>query len=331
LEFYSISLLLELTKTAKFNIQPFLGELIPALLDAISDTEPEILNYVAARSSLAELEVLDDARAQIARTSPVMSAIHDLIPQIDGSVLVVLQPRLCEQLRSSVGSSTRSSCAQFLVLLALRQPQLLGDYPAQCGKVMEVVEKYRLFLYYFIIDKIFTALMSGIHDRNPSVRKNFASAISYMAKYATSVSMGRLMSAVLKSLIGEDESMKLSAKQILKSLSTNSTELLQNYSKLIIPYIFLETCQSDSLAATLLSNLMPMMSGRIWTGKEHLISAISVLFLSLTKEASKAKKQYAAAGLLACAVFARSLSHSKAADWLFEKVDENMRKVTRYR
>ncbi|VDM56681.1 unnamed protein product, partial [Angiostrongylus costaricensis] len=423
----AVSLLLDLTKTVKSNIQPFLGELIPALLDTISDTEPEVLNYVAARSSLAELEVvgaesfqnqyvifrsseelrvfkkhlhlqvfgsqsnnqsndlvhqgfsfsisigsrslqLDDARAQIARTSPMMNAVHDLIPQIDGSILLVLQPRLCEQLRSSVGSSTRSSCAQFLVLLALRQPQLLRDYPAQCGKVTKAVEKYRMFLCYFVIDKIFTALMSGIHDRNPSLRKSFASAISYMAKYATSSSLERLMSAVLKNLMGEDESMKQSAKQILKSLSTNSAELLQNYSKLIIPYVFLETCQpvtrgdetsrkrneewcelwSEIVPTTLLSNLIPMMPGRIWTGKEHLISAISVvisyagqflrqhwtetnleeLFLSLTKEASKGKKQYAAAGLLACAVFARSLSYSKAADWLFEKVDENMRKVT---
>lgn len=402
---FSVSLLLELTKTVKSHLQPFLPELIPSLIDTISDTEPGVFNYIAARSSLAELEMLDDARAQIARTSPLMTAVHDLIPQIDGPVFEALQPRLCEQFRSSVGSSTRSACAQLVILLALRLPQQLLACPAQC-------------------DKIFIALMSGIHDRNPSVRKNFASAISYMAKYASSSCFEKLMSTVWNDLVGEDESMKQSAKQVLKSLCANSAELLQRYSNLVVPYVFLETCQpvtrgdetskkrreewcelwseivpsteaairlhgaeiitfgvntlknndvwfvrvkaaimltqavehyqgrlKDSDAATLLSALMPMLSGRIWNGKEHLISAISAiisnagqsirqhwtetnleeLFVSLKKEASKTKKVYAAAGLVACAVFARSLSYSKAADWLFEKVDNNVRKVLEHR
>ncbi|VDM67180.1 unnamed protein product [Strongylus vulgaris] len=221
---FSISLLLELAKKAGTQLRPYLPELIPSLIDAISDTEPAILNYVAARSSLAELEMLDDARAQIARTSPIMTAIHDLIPQIDSSVLTGVQPRLCEQLRSSAGASTRTACAQLLTVLALRAPQLLMDHPAQC-------------------DKFFNALIAGTRDRNPSVRKHFASAVSYLAKYASSSSFGALMKAISKDLLGDDENMKQSARYVLKSLSANCPELLQGYSKLIVPCIFLEKCQ----------------------------------------------------------------------------------------
>ncbi|VDL63938.1 unnamed protein product, partial [Nippostrongylus brasiliensis] len=75
---FSISLLIELSKNAGAQLRPHLAELIPSLIDTISDAEPAVLNYLAARSTLAELEMLDDARAQMARTSPMMSAIHDL-------------------------------------------------------------------------------------------------------------------------------------------------------------------------------------------------------------------------------------------------------------
>ncbi|KAK6009072.1 HEAT repeat protein, partial [Ostertagia ostertagi] len=217
-----LSSLLPLSKTAGSQLRPHLAELIPSLIDTISDAEPAVLNYVAARSSLDELEMLDDARAKMARTSPMMTAIQDLLPQIDSGVLVAIQPRLCEQLRSSAGASTRTACAQLLTMLALRSPQLLGDHPAHV---------------------LFNALISGTRDRNPSVRKHFASAASYMAKYASSSSFETLMRTVLKDLLADDESMKQSAKHVLKNLSANCSELLQGYSKLVVPYVFMETCQ----------------------------------------------------------------------------------------
>nr|CDJ87643.1 HEAT domain containing protein [Haemonchus contortus] len=398
---FSISILLELSKTAGSQLRPHLAELIPSLIDTISDAEPAILNYMAARSSLDELEMLDDARAKMARTSPMMTAIQDLIPQIDGSVLVAIQPRLCEQLRSSAGASTRTACAQLLTMLALRAPQLLGDHQAQC-------------------DKLFNALISGTRDRNPSVRKHFASAASYTAKYASTSSFEALMRTVLKDLLSDDESMKQSAKHVLKSLSANCSELLQGYSKLIVPYVFMETCQLvvrgdeaskkrqeewcdlwneivpsteaavrmyreeilsfilDILqnndvwsvraqaarmltettkhlqerlegkdAASLLSSLLPMLSGRIWQGKEDLLLAVGTIFSCagpslrktwtnkeveevfavLSREASKRKKEYASAGLQSCALFSRSLPYPKGTQWLLEKISDNVRKA----
>ncbi|KAK5969483.1 hypothetical protein GCK32_003532, partial [Trichostrongylus colubriformis] len=398
---FSISLLLELSKTAGSQLRPHLAELIPSLIDSISDAEPAVLNYLAARSSLDELEMLDDARAKMARTSPIMTAIQDLLPQIDGSVLAAIQPRLCEQLRSSAGASTRTTCAQLLTMLALRAPQLLGDHQAQS-------------------DKLFNALISGTRDRNPSVRKHFASAASYMAKYASPSSFEALMRTVLKDLLTDDESMKQSAKHVLKNLSANCSELLQGYSKLVVPYVFMETCQQvirgdeaskkrqeewnelwneivpsteaavrmyreeiirfvveilqnndvwsvraqaarmltettkhlqerleGKDAASLLSSLLPMLSGRIWPGKEDLLSAVGTIFSCagpslrknwsdneveevfaiLSREASKKKKDYAAAGLLSCALFSRSLPYTKGAQWLLEKTKENVRKA----
>ncbi|WKX98489.1 hypothetical protein Q1695_013850 [Nippostrongylus brasiliensis] len=395
---FSISLLIELSKNAGAQLRPHLAELIPSLIDTISDAEPAVLNYLAARSTLAELEMLDDARAQMARTSPMM--LCQLL-QIDSSVLVAMQPRLCEQLRSSAGASTRTACAQLLTVLSLRAPQLLRDHQPQC-------------------DKLFNALIAGTRDRNPSVRKQFASAVSYLAKFVSPTSFEALMKTVLKDLVADDESMKQSAKHVLKSLSANCSELLQGYSKLVIPYVFLETCQtvvrgdeaskkrreewcdlwneivpsteaavrmynaeiiafiidilqnndiwsvraqaarmltetvghlqdrmSGADAASLLSFIMPMLSGRIWPGKENLVTAVAAVFSCagpslravwteketeevfgiLCREASKKKMEYAAAGLLATSAFAQALPYPKAVEWLVEKVADNVRKA----
>ena len=51
------------------------------------------------------------------------------------------------------------------------------------------------------------------------------------------------------------------------------------------------------------------------------------VFAALTSQASKTKKRYASAGLLACGAFARGLCYTRAADWLFEKVEENVKKA----
>lgn len=40
--------------------------------------------------------------------------------------------------------------------------------------------------------------------------------------------------------------MKQSAKHVMKNLSANCPELFQGYSKLVVPYVFLETCQQGA-------------------------------------------------------------------------------------
>lgn len=54
--------------------------------------------------------------------------------------------------------------------------------------------------------------------------------------------------------------MKQSARHVLKSLSANCPELLQGYSKLIVPYIFLEKCQLGKVS---LAHLFPALAFQI--------------------------------------------------------------------
>ncbi|CAD6185669.1 unnamed protein product [Caenorhabditis auriculariae] len=221
---FCLSMLLELSKTAGRQLTPYLDALIPTLLDAISENESSLLNYIAARSDSNQLEALDDARGHMARTSPMMTAIHDLLPHINDDVLTKMAPRVCDQLRTSVGVSTRSAAAQLITQLVLRAPQLLMSHKAQC-------------------DKFFHALVPGVRDRNPSIRKQFANTLSYLAKYVSHQQMSAMMEKITKDLLGDDEDLKQSAKHLLKNLAANCSELLGGYSTQIVPYVFLETCQ----------------------------------------------------------------------------------------
>ena len=96
-----------------------------------------------------------------------------------------MTPKVCEQLRASVGVSTRSASAQLITQLALRAPQLMLDHKPQC-------------------DKLFNALIPGVRDRNPSIRKQFANAMSYLAKFVSSGHMMNLVKGVVADLVTEN-------------------------------------------------------------------------------------------------------------------------------
>uniref|UniRef100_A0A8R1HP39 Proteasome-associated protein ECM29 homolog n=1 Tax=Caenorhabditis japonica TaxID=281687 RepID=A0A8R1HP39_CAEJA len=221
---FCLKLVLDLTKTAGKQLKPYMAELIPMLMDSISENESQILNYLAVRSTQEQMEMLDDARSSIARTSPMMTAVNDLLPHIDSKVLIDMTPKVCETLRSSVGVSTRSSAAQFVTQLALRAPQLLHDHTAQC-------------------DKLFVALIPGVRDRNASIRKQFANSLSYLAKFVSSNQMKKLIKTVVSDLLTNNEDQKIASCHVLSNLAQNSSEMLAGYKTQIIPYVFLEICR----------------------------------------------------------------------------------------
>uniref|UniRef100_A0A1I7TME9 Proteasome-associated protein ECM29 homolog n=1 Tax=Caenorhabditis tropicalis TaxID=1561998 RepID=A0A1I7TME9_9PELO len=221
---FCLKLVLELTKSAGKQLKPYLVDLIPLLMDSVSENETPLLNYLAVRSNQQEMEVLDDARASYARSSPMMTAVNDLLPHIDSEILIALAPRIADILRSSVGTTTRSAAAQFVTQLALRAPQLLYDHTAQC-------------------DKLFSALIPGVRDRNPSIRKQFANAMSYLAKFSSANQMNKLIKTVVTDLLGSDEDLKISSCYVISNLAANSAEMLKGYASQIVPYVLLEKCK----------------------------------------------------------------------------------------
>ncbi|CAB3403478.1 unnamed protein product [Caenorhabditis bovis] len=396
---FCLRLLLDLARFSGKYLRPYLPSVIPILLDMFSESESGILNYAAVRATAAELEELDDARTKIAAKSSMMSEICKMIIYIDTQVLSELTPKICNQLRTSVGLSTRNGAAQFVTHLVLQAPQLMMDNRPQC-------------------DKLFQALLTGLNDRNMSIRKQFANSLSYIAKYVTPTCIEALMKKAISMLMTDDETTRVSALHIFSNLLNNCSELMEGYSCDLVPYVYMETFEqvpkgdekarkrhqewldlwaqivpstssavrlyrneiidvalkiiaenevwkvraqaarmvaktvawnddqmTKELQEKLLSVLIPAVSGRVWTGKEDVVEAISMTIWAgrklnaldketlanassvLRRESSKRKVDYASSALRSYAKFAAAIEDTDAAEWIRYRIKDTIERL----
>uniref|UniRef100_A0A4W6G8B0 Ecm29 proteasome adaptor and scaffold n=1 Tax=Lates calcarifer TaxID=8187 RepID=A0A4W6G8B0_LATCA len=124
----SIQTLVKISKTAGARLKPHASRLIPALLEALSTLEPQVLNYLSLRATEQEKSAMDAARLSAAKSSPMMETINMCLQHLDVSVLGELVPRLCELLKSGVGLGTKGGCASVIVSLTVQCPQDLTPY-----------------------------------------------------------------------------------------------------------------------------------------------------------------------------------------------------------
>ncbi|TMS22810.1 Proteasome adapter and scaffold protein ECM29 [Larimichthys crocea] len=167
----SIQTLVKISKTAGARLKPHAARLIPALLEALSSLESQILNYLSLRATEQEKSAMDAARLSSAKSSPMMETINMCLQHLDVSVLGELVPKLCELLKSGVGLGTKGGCASVIVSLTVQCPQDLTPYS---GKLM-------------------SALSSGIHDRSSVVRKQYAFALGHLVRTAKDRSVEKLL------------------------------------------------------------------------------------------------------------------------------------------
>uniref|UniRef100_A0A7N9AVB1 Ecm29 proteasome adaptor and scaffold n=1 Tax=Mastacembelus armatus TaxID=205130 RepID=A0A7N9AVB1_9TELE len=130
----SIQTLVKISKTAGARLKPHASRLIPALLEALSTLEPQVLNYLSLRATeqekvfLSLQSAMDAARLSAAKSSSMMETINMCLQHLDVSVLGELVPRLCELLKSGVGLGTKGGCASVIVSLTVQCPQDLTPY-----------------------------------------------------------------------------------------------------------------------------------------------------------------------------------------------------------
>uniref|UniRef100_A0AAR2L2R4 Ecm29 proteasome adaptor and scaffold n=1 Tax=Pygocentrus nattereri TaxID=42514 RepID=A0AAR2L2R4_PYGNA len=124
----SIQTLVKISKTAGNRLKPHAPRLIPALLEALSVLEPQVLNYLSLRATEQEKSAMDTARLSAAKSSPMMETVNMCLQHLDVSVLGELVPKLCDLLKSGVGLGTKGGCASVIVSLTVQCPQDLTPY-----------------------------------------------------------------------------------------------------------------------------------------------------------------------------------------------------------
>ncbi|XP_029604705.1 proteasome adapter and scaffold protein ECM29 [Salmo trutta] len=214
----SIQTLVKVSKTAGNRLKPHAPRLIPALLEALSVLEPQVLNYLSLRATEQEKSAMDAARLSAAKSSPMMETINMCLQHLDVSVLGELVPRLCDLLKSGVGLGTKGGCASVIVSLTVQCPQDLTPYS---GKLM-------------------SALLNGIHDRSSVVQKAFSFALGHLVRTAKDSSVEKLLLKLNTWYLEKEEPVyRSSCALTVHAISHYSPDVLKGHAVVALPLAFL--------------------------------------------------------------------------------------------
>ncbi|KAG7254653.1 hypothetical protein CRUP_037122 [Coryphaenoides rupestris] len=274
----SIQTLVKISKTAGARLKPHAPRLIPALLEALSTLEPQVLNYLSLRATEQEKSAMDAARLSAAKSSPMMETINMCLQHLDVSVLGELVPRLCELLKSGGG------CASVIVSLTVQCPQDLTPYS---GKLM-------------------SALLNSIHDRSSVMQKAFAFALGHLVRTAKDSSVERLFLKLNSWYLEKEEPVyKSSCVLTVHAISHYSPDVLKGHACLALPLAFLgmhqlpgpdEEQQSESHDATLWSEVwQENVPGSFGGIRLYMTELIAITQKALQSQSWKIKAQGAAA------------------------------------
>merc|ERR1712223_867441 len=188
----ALNTVIKITKSAGPLLKPHIPQLIPALLEATSEMESKEVSYISTRlANDANIqETLDSARIAAAKSSPMMECVNHVLQFVDGDTLTMLIPKLIELIKSSVGLSTIGTAAHVVVSLTHQCPHELQAFTG----------------------KILAAFVAGLGDRNPAVRKTFASSIGHLMKTAKDFSVEKLFTKLRTWYMTKSEDQDVSTK-----------------------------------------------------------------------------------------------------------------------
>ncbi|XP_035992752.1 proteasome adapter and scaffold protein ECM29 [Fundulus heteroclitus] len=279
----SIQTLVKISKTAGARLKPHAARLIPALLEALSTLEPQVLNYLSLRATEQEKSAMDAARLSAAKSSPMMETVNMCLQHLDVSVLGELVPRLCELLKSGVGLGTKGGCASVIVSLTVQCPQDLTPYS---GKLM-------------------SALLNGIHDRSTVVQKAYAFALGHLVRTAKDSSVEKLLLKLSNWYLEKEEPVhKSSCALTVHAISHYSPDVLKAHAGVALPLAFLGMHQApgpdeekgEGHDATLWSEVwQENVPGSFGGIRLYMTELISITQKALQSQSWKMKAQGAAA------------------------------------
>nr|CAD7460685.1 unnamed protein product [Timema tahoe] len=136
---------------------------------------------------------------------------------VDAECASQMMPRLLELLRGSVGLGTRVAASHLVVLLA---HHLKEEFQPHTGKLL-------------------AALVHGLSDRNPIIRKHYASTIGHLVTVARTSSLEKLFAKLRTWYFDkEDESIRSACAFTLQSIGQHSSDLMKNYTEVVAPLVF---------------------------------------------------------------------------------------------
>ncbi|CAG2057306.1 unnamed protein product [Timema podura] len=216
---HSLQTVSQLVGVAGPLLRPHLPTLIPALLEAAGELEQRSLSQLSVMygAQTSTQEAIDAVRAAATKTHHTTKTVTECVLHVDAECASQMMPRLLELLRGSVGLGTRVAASHLVVLLA---HHLKEEFQPHTGKLL-------------------AALVHGLSDRNPIIRKHYASTIGHLVTVARTSSLEKLFAKLRTWYFDkEDESIRSACAFTLQSIGQHSSDLMKNYTEVVAPLVF---------------------------------------------------------------------------------------------
>ncbi|KAF1965015.1 ARM repeat-containing protein [Bimuria novae-zelandiae CBS 107.79] len=230
---FAVHTLLQIVKKSNAKtLNPHVPELVERLLGLLSSLEPEAVNYIhlnASKYNLTEQKI-DDMRLQSVRSSPLTESIERCLDLADADTMKVLVPRIEVAMKNAVGLPSKVGCSRILVTLSTRHNFLFKPY---ADGFLKTIQKY-------------------VHDRNDTVSSSYAAAAGYVARLASAKQLLATIAFCHKLYFeSEDDRSRLTAGDIVLSISKNAADRFTSLSSELLPFIFLAKHDSNELVKKL--------------------------------------------------------------------------------
>lgn len=234
---FAVRTLLEIVKKSNAaTLNSHSPLLVERLLGLLSTLEPEAVNYIhlnASKYNLTEQKI-DDMRLASVRSSPLTESIERCLDLADADTMGKLVAAIEAAMKSAVGLPSKVGCARVLVSLGTRHNFLFKPY---ADNFLKLVLKY-------------------VRDRNDTVSSSYAASAGYIARLASDASILSTLSFVQEKLYfaSEDDKSRLTAGDIVLSLSKNASDRFSNLAASILPFVFLAKHDSNAQVKKLFSD-----------------------------------------------------------------------------
>ncbi|BES99744.1 Proteasome-associated protein ECM29 homolog [Nesidiocoris tenuis] len=163
-------------------------------------------------------EALDKLRVPMIKSNHIVQALVQCVPQIDAEILPQIHSELVDLLKPSAGFGTRIVASHFIVLLSHHL----------------TIEEFQPY-----IGKLLGGLLSGLSDKSPGIRRQYASCLGQILRCAKDTSVVKVVER-LRSLYfdKEDEQIRQTICLALQACNTYSQDSLRDKQDLTLPLIF---------------------------------------------------------------------------------------------
>ncbi|KAJ2714183.1 proteasome component M29 [Coemansia spiralis] len=204
---FSMRLLLRLCKVSGRYLSSFVPAIVERLLESLSNMEAQAANYLTfhADSHGVSQEQLESLRLSAVKSSPMMQGIETVLEYLQPESIAELVPKLQHLIRHGLGLPTRAGCARTVVILCVKQTELVRPHASPLVK----------------------AISGSLAENSALQRQAWAAAIGYMAPMLSAGMFKSLLKHLEKVYFEryEDEARGV-AGQVLEQLAQRCPERL---------------------------------------------------------------------------------------------------------